>query len=247
MRFTISFLLVLFLPLSVSAQNTQIPDDSLTSPTVTVEARVVQIMLNDEHRQGVDWEAIVSDFHSLQLKKEDNPVWADKKYKLSVGEVSNEDYVVLLDALDTVGRMSQTDVAPVMFKKDELKTVDVSPNSKVMPGMSVDLMWFNSPAGESKLKIEPAIHVILKNSSQPARAVILKAQTQEDLKDNTTVVIGGLMREEEIIKTHKFPLLGDLPLLGLVFRKQGKLMQKIETIIFLTMHTNSVQMPMEEQ
>jgi len=35
---------------------------------------------------------------------------------------------------------------------------------------------------------------------------------------------------------------GDLPLVGLVFRKQGKLMQKTETIIFLTIHTNAVQM-----
>ena len=47
------------------------------------------------------------------------------------------------------------------------------------------------------------------------------------------VVLGGLTEEIEITKTRKFPLLGDLPLLGLVFRNQGHWVQKTETVIFL--------------
>ena len=39
---------------------------------ITLEANVVQIILNDEHRGGVDWGAIVSDFHTALLKKEDD-------------------------------------------------------------------------------------------------------------------------------------------------------------------------------
>jgi len=55
------------------------------------------------------------------------------------------------------------------------------------------------------------------------------------------------MHEEEITKIRKFPLLGDLPLVGLVFRKQGKLMQKQKQSFFLTIHTNAVQMPGEDK
>ena len=229
------------------AQNTQTSDNPVPETVLTIEAKVVQVVLNDEHRQGVDWEAIVSDFHSLQLKKENNPVWADKKYKISVGEVSDEDYAVLLEALDTVGSVSHTDFPPFVFKKDESKTADVSPDPKAMPAIHMDLMWFNSSAGEAKLKVETVIHMMLKDSSKFGTLAALRAQTDVDLKDNTTVVIGGLMHEEEITKVHKFPLLGDLPLLGLVFRKQGKLMQKTETMVFLTMHPGAVQIPTEEQ
>ncbi|MBI3601446.1 MAG: hypothetical protein HY209_00905 [Candidatus Omnitrophica bacterium] len=254
MRFIIVAILALLIAQSVLAQNTQISENTenrvvqaAPEPTITLDAKVVQIVLNDEHRQGVDWEAIVSDFHSLQLKKEDNPIWADKKYKISVGEVSDEDYAVLLDALDTVGRVSHTDFPSLVFKKNESGTMDVSPDPKVLPAIHMDCMWFNSPAGEAKLKIETAISMMLKDSGKPGSLATLKAQTDVDLKDNTTVVIGGLMREEEITKVHKFPLLGDLPLLGLVFRKQGKLMHKTETIVFLSMHPGAAPTPAEEQ
>ena len=68
------------------------------------------------------------------------------------------------------------------------------------------------------------------------------------IKDAAVIqdVIGGLIKEEEITRTHKFPLLGDLPLVGLVFRNQGRLMQKKETVVFLTVRANAVEMPEED-
>ena len=240
MRFLLSFILILNFNSYIWAQNTQLPEAPAALPTVTLEAKVVQVVLNDEHRQGVDWEAIVSDFHSLQLKKEDDAAWYDKKYNLSVGEVSSEDYAVLLDALDAVGHVSQNDFPSLILTKDSPKTEDVSPNPKGLPSIHLDLMWFNSPSGDAKLKIDPTIGVLLKDAGLPGTMAILRNQNQVNLIDNMTIVIGGLVHEEEITKKSKFPLLGKLPLVGLVFRKQGRLMHKTETIIFLTVHTNAV-------
>ncbi len=244
MRFIAAVIIILFCAnLSVFAQNTQIPPKSAATPTVTIETKVVEIVLNDEHRQGVDWEAIVSDFHNLQLKRQDNPVWVDKRYRLSIGELSQDDYGVLLDALDTVGKVTQKDFPPVVLSKDESKSIDIPLTSKIFSVIRMDLTWFNSPAGEPKFRIEPAMDVFLKDSSRSTVLVKLKSQTTVDLKDSITVAMGGLISEGEITKMHKFPLLGDLPLVGLVFRKQGKLMQKTETMVFLTIHTDTVQMP----
>jgi len=91
-----------------SPGNRQNPPDE-----VTLEINMVQIILNDEHRGGVDWAAIVSDFHTAPLRKEDDPLWDDKKFRLSFGTVSEDDYSVLLDALDMAGQMSQTPQLPV--------------------------------------------------------------------------------------------------------------------------------------
>lgn len=241
MRFLLSLTLILSFSPCLWAQNTtqDAPTQPQAAPTVTLEAKVLQIVLNDEHRDGVDWEAIVSDFHNLQLKKEGDLAWFDKKYNLSVGEVSKDDFAVLLDALDTVGHVTSNDFPAITLNKEELKTVDVSPNPKILPSIHLDLLWFNSPSGEAKLRITPSIGVILKDSN-PNEISTLKNQTEISLQDNTTIVIGGLMQEEEITKTHKVPVLGNLPLVGLVFRKQGKLMHKTETMIFLTVHTNPV-------
>src|SRR5580692_10478737 len=64
------------------------PPNVSTSPAVSkpadmvmVETNVAQIILNDEHRSGVDWAAIVSDFHTTSLKKEEDPMWTDEKYR----------------------------------------------------------------------------------------------------------------------------------------------------------------------
>ena len=69
---------------------------------VSLEVKILQIILNDENRQGVDWEAIVSDYQSLPFTGFEGKGTGI----LSVGTVSEEDYVVLLDALDTVGMLN---------------------------------------------------------------------------------------------------------------------------------------------
>ena len=200
---------------------------------ITLEANLVQIVLNDEHRQGVDWEAIVSDFHTLQLKKEDNPIWAEKKYRISIGTVSSEDYAVLLDALDTVGKMTQVSQDPAVLEPGTKQSLSFSLADANATGIRVDATLNSDAKAGLQLHLEPFIGIILKDAGR-STAVTLKAQTDMALKENTAIVIGGIIAEQEINKTHKFPLLGDLPLLGMVFRSHGKLMQKIETVVFLT-------------
>ncbi len=218
---------------------------SAQAQQVTFSANVVQIVLNDEHREGVDWEAIVSDFHTLQLKKEDNPIWLDKKYKINVGTVSVEDYAVLLEALDTVGQVSQYPQASLTLEPEGKGSLNVVLGEGKEPANIRLEEEMSTVRGENVLRLEPFIGFILKESGKPV-AVTLKAQTDVVLKDNATIVIGGITSEQEITKTHKFPLLGDLPFLGLVFRSQGRLMQKMETVIFLTSHMNAVAAPEEK-
>ena len=195
---------------------------------LTFEIHAVSIVLNDEHRTGVDWEAIVSDFHALPLKNEDDSTVADKKYKLSVGTVSNEDYAVLIDALDTVGTMTQYKQPDITLKVEEKQSVNINVvDNKMVNNMRLDLFFKNSAQGNPIVNLEPYIGA-------------LKVQTQMPVLDHSTIVVGGIISEQEITKTHKFPLLGSLPFVGFVFRSQGKLMQRIETIIFVTPRINAI-------
>ncbi len=204
----------LLLPCPLMAQ-----ENPVAVPTQAIlEPHLVQIILNDEHRQGVDWEAIVSDFHPLILKKENDG--DDTKNRLSIGVISDEDYVVLLDALDAVGQVTQSTLEPVTLALDAKTNIDF-PFSDVKNKISIAAQLSVSPKGVNQLIVSPVIQG-------------KTASTTIDLKTNTTVVLGSIFSEHEVTKTHKFPLLGDLPIVGLVFRNKGKLMQKIETIIFLT-------------
>ncbi|MDR0590563.1 MAG: hypothetical protein LBG09_01775 [Puniceicoccales bacterium] len=59
-------------------------------------------------------------------------------------------------------------------------------------------------------------------------------QTEVTIYDGATVVMGGLTREE-IREVHdKIPLLGDIPLIGKLFRSKGETTQKKNLLIFVT-------------
>ncbi len=60
------------------------------------------------------------------------------------------------------------------------------------------------------------------------------AETSVVVPDGSTVVIGGLMEDNTTQVTRKVPLLGDIPLLGLAFRRKIDTKTKTELLIFLT-------------
>ncbi len=63
---------------------------------------------------------------------------------------------------------------------------------------------------------------------------VREVKTRVTIWDGATVVMGGLTREEVRETDDKIPFLGDLPLIGRVFRSKGETMQKRNLLIFVT-------------
>ena len=61
-----------------------------------------------------------------------------------------------------------------------------------------------------------------------------KATTFALISDGETVVIGGLRKKETVQEISKIPLLGDIPLVGLLFRFHGEKAVNSELIVFIT-------------
>jgi len=61
-----------------------------------------------------------------------------------------------------------------------------------------------------------------------------QAQTTVSAMDGETIVIGGIMRSQVRSTTKKIPLLGDIPILGALFRSTDKREEKTELLVFLT-------------
>lgn len=61
-----------------------------------------------------------------------------------------------------------------------------------------------------------------------------EATTKVTLKDGQTLVIGGLAREETSTSTWKVPILGDLPIIGNLFKGTKESTEQRNIIIFLT-------------
>lgn len=63
-----------------------------------------------------------------------------------------------------------------------------------------------------------------------------KAKTTLLLKDGEVVVMGGLRRKETTNQVSKIPLLGDLPLIGVLFRNTKKVVKNSELLVLLSPH-----------
>ena len=62
------------------------------------------------------------------------------------------------------------------------------------------------------------------------------ANTTVVVADQQTVVIGGLMKDEYITTRSKIPILGDLPVLGALFRRSETTKRKANLLLILTPH-----------
>lgn len=90
---------------------------------------------------------------------------------------------------------------------------------------------------EIRLKLEEEISDV--GAAVPGNAIAFPinrrtAKTQLVVRDQQTVVIGGLMRDQVNRSQKKIPLLGDIPLLGALFRRTSTTKSKSNLLLFLT-------------
>lgn len=74
-----------------------------------------------------------------------------------------------------------------------------------------------------------------------------KASTSLLLKDGQIVVIGGLRRQETAKKVDQIPILGDIPLLGFLFKYTNTIVNNTELIVFLSPHIYKDGEPIDEE
>ena len=115
-------------------------------------------------------------------------------------------------------------------------------------GISVELVPFISPDGYVTLNLMPKYSTIKEQiwspsqygSTQYIAATLLQRRNLElsniRIKDGETLVLGGLIQEEETKNISKLPLLGDLPVIGSIFRSTSTSNTKSELVIMITPH-----------
>ncbi|MFA5261183.1 MAG: secretin N-terminal domain-containing protein, partial [Candidatus Omnitrophota bacterium] len=71
---------------------------------VLIEAKILQVVLSDQHKFGVDWEAVVSEYHNLNFKNDFSILnTSEKSGTVTIGTLASDDYTALLEALKSVG------------------------------------------------------------------------------------------------------------------------------------------------
>lgn len=119
---------------------------------------------------------------------------------------------------------------------DNVQFVDVGVRLSVTPSINED--------GYITMKIKPEVSsaptsLQLTNADGSVRTSVpivttSEAETVLSVKDGTTIIMAGLMKDTRKDNTDKIPVLGDIPVLGHVFKSKGQEQSKTELVIFLT-------------
>jgi len=110
-----------------------------------------------------------------------------------------------------------------------IERIDVGTKLKITPHINVD--------NEVKLILNPSIEAIIDSSTEFAPTIAKReVTTTVTIPDRATVVISGLIREDTVKEIRKVPLLGDIPLIGWLFRSTRDRVQRTNLLILVTPH-----------
>jgi type II secretory pathway component GspD/PulD (secretin) len=89
---------------------------------------------------------------------------------------------------------------------------------------------------EITLKVHPVVSTVTAfvGPERIPQTASREADTTFRMRDGETIAIGGLLREEDLSIVRKVPLLGDLPILGELFKSRTNNKKKSEVTVFLT-------------
>ncbi|SDN42239.1 type IV pilus secretin family protein [Vreelandella arcis] len=105
--------------------------------------------------------------------------------------------------------------------KEALLSLEVTPQITPDNRIIMDLLIRNDSFRESEFGGEPPIDTN-------------EIETQVLVDNGQTVVLGGILTTEELRQVSKTPLLGDIPLLGRLFRYTEESNEKVELLVFIT-------------
>lgn len=105
--------------------------------------------------------------------------------------------------------------------KDAVLALEVTPQITPDEHIIMDLKITQDALGKQEFDGAPAIDT---------NAI----ETQVLVNNGETIVLGGIYTSESFDQNYKIPVLGDIPLLGALFRRSEKSQEKVELLIFIT-------------
>jgi general secretion pathway protein D len=116
-------------------------------------------------------------------------------------------------------------------------------------GIMLEIIPHISQGGLVRLEIDSQftklVETVTTLSADTPTTAKREAQTVVSMNSGSTVVIGGLMRDDKTTIEKKVPLLADIPLLGGLFKFKRDQLQKTNLLIFITPYILSSQEDME--
>ena len=232
---------------------------------VRIEALMVDAKVDSVAQLGIDWEYRDDRRYNDQSLKghfDHDLTEVTKGGIFSLGTVADDDYKILLNILKTTSTDYNVLSNPkVTTLNNQMAKIDVTttwPLPKYVLnettgnyeitgwgddtkfGITLEVTPTVNPAGYITMKIIPEVTeeagTIGEGLNLRPKVDTQKIDTNIMIKDGQTVVIGGLLKDKVDKAGKKIPILGDIPLVGFLFRSTTDTMAKRDLLIFITGH-----------
>lgn len=242
---------------------------------VILEARIIEVALDDGYQQGINWGQILANSGSTDFQFSNTAGNLGNSISAALGNITslsfiNKDFSGVLSLLSTQGNvqvLSSPRVTAINNQKavikvgdDEYFVTDVSsqstisssttsvvPNIELTPffsGIALDVTPQIDADGMVLLHVHPSVieteeqeKIVTLNEEQYvlplAQSNIRESDTVIRAKSGEIVVIGGLMQSIISESESKTPLLGDIPILGNLFKNKQNSEVKKELVILI--------------
>jgi MSHA biogenesis protein MshL len=242
---------------------------------VIIEARILEVILDDEYQQGINWTQVLSHSGSTDIGLNTSSGSFANEITASIGGITslsflNKDFSGVLNLLDTQGNVQvlssprvtaiNNQKAVIKVGNDEYFVTDVSTSNTItssstsitpdigltpfFSGIALDVTPQIDANGSILLHIHPSVietqeqeKVITLNEEQYilplAQSTIRESDTIIRAMSGEIVVIGGLMQSIITTENSQTPLLGNIPILGNLFKSKREKETKKELIILL--------------
>jgi general secretion pathway protein D len=177
-------------------------------------------------------------------------------------QILGQDYQVTLRAIAQAGKLEVLSRPSILTRNNQPATITVGQSVPLVTSVSFNALNgtpipnityssvgiilrvtpFITSDGMVEMILSPQISQLSASSVTLTAGVtapiidVRSADTVVVTPDAQTVIIGGLMKTEKTQTDSKIPLLGDIPVLGNLFKRKAKGNTKTELIIFLTPH-----------
>jgi len=217
------------------------------APQVMIEALIVNVKLTDKLKMGVDWTKLgtTENFYSqgLSITGGANP-FGELNFSTTSGRWSIQGLMDFVQTNDDVRILANPKVLVTEIPYQELSETSAGGNigttSFKEAGVKLEVTPRITADGFVIMNIKPEQSAqigtfTIENSDVP---VIETRNTETTLRvrDGQIIIIGGLRERQPSVSESKIPILGDIPLIGALFRKISTELVESELGVFITPH-----------
>ena len=228
---------------------------------VQIDAKIIQISLDDKTSLGVDWEYVLN--KKFDVRSMFGQVITTTGNKWMIGTAvpaDHNDYKAVLEALNTLGHakilssprltVTNNEEARILVGSKQVYVTTsavqgqtTTQTAEAVNFVDVGVKLFVTPVissdGFISMKVRPEVSSATqtyKTSTGNTIPIVetSEAQTSILVKDGATIIIAGLMKDEKTKNVNKIPLIGNIPFLGALFRNSIDETKKTELVIFMT-------------